>query len=137
MLCIAMVFLILTLSMAFLADEPVKIDNDAVRVLNVVDQPHHPSALHRHEQNRVMIYLTSGDLTVRYQDGHVDNQHWKAGDVAWSAAGGFHTSENVGTKPLRIIEIELKNSDCFCCQDTRIQSVCFALLCFAFLLSSK
>lgn len=89
-------------------DDRVRIDNDAVRVLNVVDQPRHPSALHRHELNRVMIYLTSGDLTVRYQEGHVDEQHWKAGQVAWSPAGGLHISENVGAKPLHIIEIELK-----------------------------
>ncbi len=84
------------------------IDNNAVRVLHAVDQPHHPGALHRHEVNRVMIYLTPGDLTVRYQDGHVDEQHWKAGQVAWSPAGGMHTSENVGTQPLHIVEIELK-----------------------------
>jgi quercetin dioxygenase-like cupin family protein len=89
-------------------DDRVKIDNDAVRVLNVVDQPHHPSDLHRHELNRVMIYLTSGDLTVRYQDGKVDEQHWKAGQVAWSPAGGMHISENVGAEPLHIIEVELK-----------------------------
>jgi oxalate decarboxylase/phosphoglucose isomerase-like protein (cupin superfamily) len=91
-----------------LRDDRVKIDNDAVRVLNVVDQPHTPSGLHRHEVNRVMIYLTAGDLTVRYQDGKVDQQHWKAGQVAWSPAGGLHISENVGSAPLHIIEVELK-----------------------------
>jgi quercetin dioxygenase-like cupin family protein len=96
------------LLLALAADDRVKIDNDAVRVLNVVDQPHTPSALHRHEVNRVMIYLTAGDLTVRYQDGQVDQQHWKAGQVAWSASGGLHISENVGATPLHIIEIELK-----------------------------
>jgi mannose-6-phosphate isomerase-like protein (cupin superfamily) len=104
---------LLSLLLAFAGDDSVKdprvkIDNDAVRVLSVVDQPHNPSALHRHEANRVMIYLTAGDLTVRYQDGHVDAQHWKAGQVAWSPAGGLHVSENVGTKPLHIIEVELK-----------------------------
>ena len=93
----------------YAAEDPsVKIDNDAVRVLDVTDQPHKPSALHRHERNRVMIYLTAGDQTIHYQDGHVDEQHWKAGQVAWSPAGGFHVSENVGAEPLRIIEVELK-----------------------------
>jgi quercetin dioxygenase-like cupin family protein len=98
------------LLLAFAADDRVKIDNDAVRVLNVVDEPHHPSAVHRHEVNRVMIYLTAGDLTVRYQDGHVDPQRWKAGQVAWSPAGGMHVSENVGAEPLHIIEVELKKA---------------------------
>jgi quercetin dioxygenase-like cupin family protein len=100
--------LLFGLLLAFAVDDRVKIDNDAVRVLNVVDQPHTPSALHRHEVNRVMIYLTAGDLTVRYQDGAIDQQHWKAGQVAWSPAGGLHISENVGANPLHIIEIELK-----------------------------
>lgn len=94
--------------LALAADDRVKIDNDAVRVLNVIDQPHNPSALHRHEVNRVMIYLTAGDLTVRYRDGQVDEQHWKEGQVAWSPAGGLHISENVGAHPLHIIEVELK-----------------------------
>ena len=102
--------LLFGLLLAFAADDRVKIDNDAVRVLNVVDQPHTPSALHRHELNRVMIYLTPGDLTVRYQDGHVEEQHWKAGQVAFSEAGGLHVSENVGATPLHIIEVELKKS---------------------------
>jgi mannose-6-phosphate isomerase-like protein (cupin superfamily) len=98
------------LLLAFAADDRVKIDNDAVRVLNVVDLPHNPSALHRHEVNRVMIYLTAGDQTLRYQDGKIDRQHWKAGQVAWSPAGGLHISENVGEKPLHIIEVELKKA---------------------------
>jgi mannose-6-phosphate isomerase-like protein (cupin superfamily) len=100
--------LLFGLLLAFAADDHVKIDNDAVRVLDVVDEPHHPSALHRHEMNRVMIYLTAGDQTIRHQDGPVDKQHWNAGQVAWSPAGGLHISENVGEKPLRIIEVELK-----------------------------
>ena len=100
--------LLFGLLLAFAADDRVKIDNDAVKVLNVVDLPHNPSALHRHELNRVMIYLTPGDLTVRYQDGPVEEQHWKVGQVAWSPAGGLHVSENVGAKPLHIIEVELK-----------------------------
>jgi mannose-6-phosphate isomerase-like protein (cupin superfamily) len=98
------------LLLAFAADDHVKIDNDAVRVLNAVDQPHKPTALHRHAVNRVMIYLSAGEQTIRYQDGKVDEHHWKAGDVAWSPAGGLHISENVGEQPLHIIEVELKKA---------------------------
>ncbi len=85
-----------------------KIDNDVVRILKVVDTPHQKSALHRHEFNRVMVYLDAGDMEIIYEDGHKEKQHWKAGQVAWSQAGGRHTSENVGSSPLRIVEIELK-----------------------------
>ena len=85
-----------------------KIDNDVVRILKVVDTPHQKSALHRHEYNRVMVYLDAGDMQIINEDGHQEKQHWKAGQVAWSQAGGRHTSENIGSSPLRIVEIELK-----------------------------
>ena len=89
-------------------DDRVKFDNDAVRVLKVTDLPHKKSDLHRHELNRVMIYLTAGDLDVTAENGQVSHQHWKPQQVAWSPAGGMHSSENVGSKPLVIVEVELK-----------------------------
>jgi hypothetical protein len=88
----------------------VPVENEFVRVLSVVDRPVvKPGALHEHKQNRVMIYLDSGDIQIRYADGKVDDQHWKAGDVAWSPASGMHTSQNVSSSPVRIVEIELKS----------------------------
>src|SRR5258706_13260207 len=86
------------------------IDNEHVRVLAAVDQPRHKSALHRHEFNRVMIYLDAGDLDVSYDDGRVDHQRWKVNDVAWSPAAGRHISDNVGAKDLRSVEGELKRA---------------------------
>lgn len=93
---------------SFAADDPVQVDNDTVRILKVVDLPHVKSPLHRHERNRVMIYLDPADITLTFKDGRRDSQHWKAGQVAWSPAGARHTSENMGSAPIRIIEIELK-----------------------------
>jgi len=103
-----MITVLASLLLAFAAD--VKVDNDAVRVLSAADEPHKASALHKHDLNRVMIYMTAGDQTIRYQDGRVEMNHWKAGDVAWSPAGGMHISENTGSATLRIIEIELKRT---------------------------
>jgi uncharacterized cupin superfamily protein len=85
------------------------IENQFVRVVFANDQPHKASAPHEHKQNRVMIYLDSGDLDLKHADGKVEHQHWKPGDVAWSQAGGVHTSENVSSRPIRIVEIELRN----------------------------
>src|SRR5436309_7722002 len=80
------------------------VDNATVRILKAVDTPHRKSAMHKHDSNRVMIYLTAGDLDVTTEDGHVEHQHWKAGDIAWSPSGPLHTSENVGAGELRIVE---------------------------------
>jgi uncharacterized RmlC-like cupin family protein len=108
MLRILPVLLAAVLPTFAVTDDRVKFDNDSVRVLKVTDVPHKKSGLHKHDLNRVMIYLTAGDLDVSFENGKVEHQHWKAEQVAFSPAGGMHTSENVGSKPLVIVEIELK-----------------------------
>ena len=40
------------------------VDNPTVRVLSALDRPHQKTAMHKHDYNRVMIYLTAGDLDV-------------------------------------------------------------------------
>jgi len=96
-------------ALALAQPAPAPIENDYVRVVMATDQPApKPGSLHEHKQNRVMIYLDPGDMRIAYADGRVDNQHWKAGDVAWSPAGGMHTSQNVSSKPIRIVELELR-----------------------------
>ena len=88
----------------------VKIDDPQARVLVVTEQPHHPSALHEHTMNRVMIYLGGGRMRFTTPAGKVEQLTIKAGDVRWSPAEGPHSSENVGDQPFQIVEIELKNA---------------------------
>ena len=57
------------------------IDNDQVKVLNVTNQPHQKSPLHKHATNRVMIYLQAGGQTIEYQDGKKLLLNLKAGEV--------------------------------------------------------
>jgi len=87
---------------------PVPVDNPYVHVVDSLDLPHSHGPMHKHNVNRVMVYLTKCDTRLAYADGKVDNQHWKAGDVAWSPAGGPHASENPNDTPCRIVEVELK-----------------------------
>ena len=91
------------------APSNVKIDSPQARVLVVTEQPRHPSALHEHPMNRVMIYLGSGQLRRRTADGKMQKLEFKAGDVRWSPAEGPHTSEYIADHPFQIVEIELKN----------------------------
>jgi quercetin dioxygenase-like cupin family protein len=87
----------------------VKIDSPQARVLVVTEQPHHPSALHEHPMNRVMVYLGSGQMLRTTPDGKTQKLEFKAGDVRWSPAEGPHTSEYVIDHPFQLVEIELKN----------------------------
>jgi hypothetical protein len=90
------------------APESIKLDNEFVRVLLLTDQPGAKTPLHQHEFDRVMIYLDPIRLVLRYQDGEVDRQRWRKGQVAWSAGRRLHTGENVIDRPARVVEVELK-----------------------------
>jgi mannose-6-phosphate isomerase-like protein (cupin superfamily) len=100
--------LLLVCASPLAADDTTMIDNDVLRIEMAVDTPHHLNARHRHAMNRVMIYLDGGDMTLVYDDGHKDEQHWKPGQVVWSPAGDYHTSEDVGSQPMHIVEVMLK-----------------------------
>ncbi len=104
-------FVLVALLYPFLlpAQRTIPIDNDQVRVLFVVDPPNRPAGrMHEHTMNRVMIYLDEGAQKITYQEGHVQDLKFRAGEAIWSPASGMHTSQNVSGKPYRIVEIELK-----------------------------
>jgi quercetin dioxygenase-like cupin family protein len=102
-------FAALVLTLAAQTNNNVKIDNDQVRVLVANEQPHHPSAMHEHKLNRVMIYMGDGEQSFTLPDATVQKIRFRAGDVRWSPAEGPHISETISDRPYQIIEIELKN----------------------------
>jgi hypothetical protein len=104
---------LLAIALPLLAQRSIPVENEFVRVVSVVDQPvTKPGAVHEHQQNRVMIYLDPADINIRFSTPSAEHknedQHWKAGDVAWSPSGGLHTSQHSSSAATRIVEIELK-----------------------------
>jgi len=93
----------------FAADNPARIDNDQARILVVSSAPEVKSSLHKHDMNRVMIYLDAGKMTLTDPNGKVETLNFKAGEALWSPAGGLHTSLNVSGHAVRIVEVELKS----------------------------
>lgn len=83
-------------------------DNPRIKIISALDKPHTPTALHKHDFNRVMIYLDAADQDIQHPGEATEHLHWKAGDVAWSPAAGMHISEVMSTGNLRIVEIEIK-----------------------------
>lgn len=83
------------------------IDNDQVRVIKVVDQPHVKTKPHDHKVNRVMIYLQPGRQEI-VSGGKTAVQEWKAGEVKWSPATATHTAEIMSAEPVTMVEVELK-----------------------------
>lgn len=94
-----------------MAQRATVLDNEYVRVLDVTDSSSTKGRPHEHAMNRVMIYLTPGKQQLEYADGRTAQVlEFKPGTALWSAAGGVHTSQNVGGAPLRVIEVEFKKS---------------------------
>jgi quercetin dioxygenase-like cupin family protein len=105
--------MLLTLPLAcaiLYAAETVKtpLNNDDVRVLDVVVQPHEKTSLHAHKVNRVMIYRVAGAQNFEYEDGHRSVLKFRENEVKWSPVEGKHIAEVSTSMPVNIVEIELK-----------------------------
>jgi quercetin dioxygenase-like cupin family protein len=83
------------------------LENDQVRVLVVTEQPHVKTSLHKHDVNRVMIYLNAGKQEF-VTEGKNSEVVYKAGEAKWSPAGGMHTAELMSSEPMKIVEVEIK-----------------------------
>src|SRR6185295_19079365 len=94
---------------ALSAAERVEIDNPQVRVRSIENAADSKSALHRHNGNRVIVYLDAGAETLTSAGGEVEKMSWKAGEVKWSPAIGLHATANAAGRPFRFVEVELKN----------------------------
>jgi hypothetical protein len=95
--------------------DPVKLDpkyhtvdfeNDRVRILRTVLEPHIKSPMHEHP-SYVVVYITELHTTMALPGGKVVDNVRKRGAVAWRDAMK-HSTENVGTHTAMEIQVELK-----------------------------
>jgi hypothetical protein len=85
------------------------IDNEIARVALSAGKPGELTKPHVHLTNRVMIYFEAGTNTIRYPDGKVAPEHFRAGEVQWNSAMGTHTAEITAAGPVDIVHVELKS----------------------------
>lgn len=85
------------------------IDNALARIQLSAGKPGEVTKPHVHLTNRVMIYFQPGTNTIRYPDGKVSPEHFKAGDVQWNDAMGTHTATITAKGPVDIAHVELKS----------------------------
>jgi len=85
----------------------VKLENAHVRVLDSVLQPGDKEQMHSHPA--AVIYVVSGGkMRNHLADGKTSEAEVKAGDVIYRDAL-THWSENIGTTPVHVVLVELKN----------------------------
>lgn len=98
-----------------IALDPVKLDpthhlvvleNNRVRALRTILEPHLKSPMHEHP-HYVVVYLTELHTTMTLGDGKVVDNPRRPGEVAWREALK-HVTENIGDRTAVEIQIELK-----------------------------
>ena len=85
----------------------VLLDNDKVRVIEMTLAPGRKEPVHTHPANFAYV-LTPGKVRVAYVGGESAEMDAAAGQVIWSDPEPPHTLENLGTKPVKAVLVELK-----------------------------
>jgi len=84
----------------------VPLENDRVRVLRTILEPHLKSPLHEHP-HYVVVYLTELQTSMTLGDGRTVDNPRRPGEIAWRDALK-HVSENIGDRTAVENQMELK-----------------------------
>jgi beta-alanine degradation protein BauB len=84
----------------------VPLENDHVRVLRTILEPHLRSPMHEHP-SYVVVYLTELHTTMTLADGRAIDNPRKPGEIAWRDPLK-HVTENLGDRTAMEIQVELK-----------------------------
>jgi hypothetical protein len=88
-------------------------ENGDVSVWKTVIPLHSPLKMHTHSHARVIVALTGGTIKIVYADGTSEIHHWDAGKAYWlpkSEGLKRHSDVNIGSKPIEVMVIEVKNA---------------------------
>ena len=90
-------------------DIQVVFENERVRVKDVTFPPGVPdTGMHTHDLAHVGVILTEGKLVFTEGDGKKETASFSSGSVGFRAPNATHMVANPGTRPMRVIEVELK-----------------------------
>ena len=90
------------------SEAKVLLENDRVRVRQVLFQPGVRPGQHTHPYAHVGVILDEGSLTFVEKGKKDETVNFKSGDAGWRDANVTHEAFNAGTKPVRVVEVELK-----------------------------
>jgi mannose-6-phosphate isomerase-like protein (cupin superfamily) len=87
----------------------VVLENDLVRVKEAVFAPGDKNpGLHTHEYAHVGVVIDGGTLKFNYADGKTETLDLKRGGAGFRGANVTHEAVNLGRRPVRVIEVEIK-----------------------------
>ena len=84
-------------------------ENERVRVKDVTFPVGVPdTGMHTHDLAHVGVILTEGQVLFTDKDGKKETASFTSGSVGFRGPNATHMVSNPGTKPMRVIEVELK-----------------------------
>jgi beta-alanine degradation protein BauB len=84
------------------------LENDRVRVRQVMFQPGVRPGPHTHQWAHVGVILDDGSLGFVEKGKKDETVNFKSGDAGWRDANVTHEVFNAGQKAIRVVEVELK-----------------------------
>ena len=66
------------------------------------------TGMHTHDLAHVGVILTEGQLLFTEKDGKKETASFTSGSVGFRGPNATHMVSNPGTRPMRVIEVELK-----------------------------
>lgn len=85
------------------------LENEDVRVFDVVVAPHAATLMHRHDPDYMFVILGDADLSNERMNEKPVHMVLKDGDIRYSKGGFSHIAKNLADTPFHNITIELKN----------------------------
>lgn len=92
------------------AQRRVTFENEAVRVVETTYPPGAAVPMHSHEFPRVVYVIDGGTLQTSGPDGETTPRELSPGDTHWRAPER-HGTRNIGSTPLRMVEVEIKGAN--------------------------
>jgi hypothetical protein len=88
-------------------------ENEDVAVWRTTIAPNAPLTMHTHQHPRVIIALSGGTMKVVNEDGTSEQHQWDTGKAYWlpvEEGRKRHGDANLGSKPIEVMVVEVKNS---------------------------
>lgn len=107
--CLGILALLLLWELATPAESnrEVLLENDRVRVREVILEPGIEGPKHTHQLPHVGVIIRGGKLQFHEND-QVEVVEFKPGDAGWREAGVTHSIVNLSATPVHVVEVELK-----------------------------
>jgi quercetin dioxygenase-like cupin family protein len=91
------------------------VENEYVRVFDVVVQPEASTLMHRHDRDYTFVILGDSDISNERMNEKPVHIELKDGDIRYSKGGFAHVARNLAKTPFHNITIELKNPGAAVC----------------------